>query len=90
MAFLLIPPIDLCTGMSILFLYHKLGITKRSDSKQSIKQNGNSNFDSLINESESQMRETLYDIKMKGNRAAQPHPSDSILVSNPETNLEFE
>ena len=70
--FTYVPIIDLCTGMSILYLYHFLGINKMRESKRPYSKIVNSGFNSLnIDESEMQIKERLYEIKIKENRAAQ-------------------
>jgi hypothetical protein len=81
--YILVPPIDLCTGMSILYLYHILGINKRSEISQQSRKNVNPSFDSLsMDESEKQLKERLYNIKIKENRAAQHHTIDCQDTNN--------
>jgi hypothetical protein len=69
--------------MSILYLYHILGIQKRSEILNAKSIHESSDFDSLNNdESEKQLKERLYEIKMKENRAAQHLLTDSVLDIN--------
>jgi hypothetical protein len=75
--------------MSILFLYHILGKEKRSEMSQT--NTNNSDFDSLkMDESDKQLRERVYDIKMRENRAAQHHTTDCATVINSEITQSFE
>ncbi len=82
---MLVPLVDLCTGLSILFLYHVLGKEKMSDNQRT--KTDNSDFDTLkMNESDSQMRDRVYEIKMKENRAAQYHTTDCTAIVNSDIN----
>lgn len=70
--FTYVPLIDLCTGMSILYLYHNLGMKKMHESNGPYSKNvKNPGFNSLnMDDSENKLKDRMFEIKIKENRAA--------------------
>ena len=87
--FMLIPTVDLCTGMSILYLYHILGEDKRR--KGQLINTNSSNFESLkMDETQEQMRDRVFEIKLRENRSCLHHTSDAHIVVNSDINQSYE
>ena len=75
------PLVDLCTGLSVLYLYHRLGTGKLLLLKKE-RQTTFDTFEELQKDQDSfAVKDRLYDIKMTENRMANMHATENLVNS---------